>query len=384
MNPMTSESGSAPLAPPGAEDPGWRSRLSMRIYGHLVAFLFLVTIPVWIVLIQGEQLLVDQARQGALRLSRAVSGHVESSLERGRRAAKNLLVELGSPGADRARSRELLARFLTYSDLYSNAYWFDTSGNLLSFHYAVGQPSTSVREGQSLRDGDPRFATHALEALRTLETKLTPTFTTTSGRKQLTQLVPGPQGLLSLAIYSLQDRVNSCLAGLDMGATGSVMVLDGEGGVIASTGRSLPPEKLTRMLADPASREPGAILDDPAGDELTAIARIHSSDLRVIVSYAKQEVLAGVARFRVLSNIVVLALLGLALVLGWRLSRSILGPLGALLDGIRRVHAGALDHRIPSQGGDEIDVTARAFNQLADQLYRERLIEDVWREIRRA
>ncbi|MDA8520020.1 ATP-binding protein [Acidovorax sp. NCPPB 4044] len=77
----------------------------------------------------------------------------------------------------------------------------------------------------------------------------------------------------------------------------------------------------------------------------------------------------------------------LALWLSWWLARRWLAPIGALVDGARRVAGGRLDTRVPVEGDDELARLARTFNDMAEQLggleaSRRQWIGDVAHELR--
>lgn len=60
--------------------------------------------------------------------------------------------------------------------------------------------------------------------------------------------------------------------------------------------------------------------------------------------------------------------IALALVISYLLSRSILKPIGQLLEGAARLASGELDYRIPSSSSDEIGRVCQAFNDMGESL----------------
>src|SRR5262245_1175504 len=131
-------------------DLSWRSRISMRILAHLALFILGLAIPIWVVLVQGERMLMDQGREGARRLSRAIAGHVQFSLEHGQAAALNLLADLQS-NPDQIQQK--LERFLAYTDLYSNVYYYDPAGMLRAVWYRKDGTPRPIPPGQSIHSG---------------------------------------------------------------------------------------------------------------------------------------------------------------------------------------------------------------------------------------
>lgn len=72
-----------------------------------------------------------------------------------------------------------------------------------------------------------------------------------------------------------------------------------------------------------------------------------------------------------------------ALLLGVLLSRAVVAPILSLTDGIQRVARGEVAYRLPVDRGDELGDAAGAFNDMAAQLQKGRLLEDLWQERRR-
>lgn len=66
---------------------------------------------------------------------------------------------------------------------------------------------------------------------------------------------------------------------------------------------------------------------------------------------------------------VTLLCLVITLFIAYLVLRSILQPAAQLLNGVRRVHAGELQHRIEMQGSDELGALGDAFNDMATQLH---------------
>jgi signal transduction histidine kinase len=79
----------------------------------------------------------------------------------------------------------------------------------------------------------------------------------------------------------------------------------------------------------------------------------------------------------------------ISLLLGLLISRKVLGPVSALVNGARRLAKGDLEHRVPLTTSGEIGELVESFNGMADDLvvYRRRLVRAervaAWREIAR-
>jgi diguanylate cyclase (GGDEF)-like protein len=75
----------------------------------------------------------------------------------------------------------------------------------------------------------------------------------------------------------------------------------------------------------------------------------------------RQRALVGIASVFVVG-------LGIAIVVGTALARSIMAPIRALEEGAHRFGAGDLSHRVPLSGEDELTALGRTFNSMAETL----------------
>jgi HAMP domain-containing protein len=72
----------------------------------------------------------------------------------------------------------------------------------------------------------------------------------------------------------------------------------------------------------------------------------------------------------------------LAALLGLYLSAGLIGPILRLVDGIQRVARGEVAHRLEVEREDELGQAALAFNEMATQLEKGRLLEELWQSRR--
>lgn len=165
-------------------------------------------------------------------------------------------------------------------------------------------------------------------------------------------------------------------------------VTDGSGRVVARAGGDCPGAVRRLSVRAPGRDRPGgdAVLTGRAivcgREDLIATAYLPVLGLTVVLGRPSadvdsfvREVLAPVGPYGV-AGMLLAACLGLAL------ARSVVAPVLELTQGIRRVASGELGHRLPTDQRGELGAAAGAFNQLATQLAKTRLMEDLWRDTR--
>jgi signal transduction histidine kinase len=94
------------------------------------------------------------------------------------------------------------------------------------------------------------------------------------------------------------------------------------------------------------------------------ILRINQENMEQASSDAK----ASVRRSLIALGIGVAVGSALAMILAWRLSRSILGPIAAVTGAVRAIEKGNLDHPVPVVHQDEIGQFAQVFNAMVERL----------------
>jgi signal transduction histidine kinase len=101
---------------------------------------------------------------------------------------------------------------------------------------------------------------------------------------------------------------------------------------------------------------------------LSASAIIPGFDWAIIIERPVQEAYEPVYASIVRTATLLLLGLGLALIASLFLARRVIRPLGILRQGVERIGAGELSHRLELKTGDEIEVLADEFNKMTAQL----------------
>ncbi|MCP3658006.1 MULTISPECIES: sensor histidine kinase [Herbaspirillum] len=126
-------------------------------------------------------------------------------------------------------------------------------------------------------------------------------------------------------------------------------------------------------------REINQVFDMARGRDLRELLNGAIERQRKAVPIARLATERGLDRVRTQAIfMVIMTLLGAAL-LALHLGRRLQRPLERLLDGVRALRAGQLDHRVPVGSGDEFDRVAEGFNAMAAELQQHRADADAAR-----
>ncbi len=162
---------------------------------------------------------------------------------------------------------------------------------------------------------------------------------------------------------------------IKVGQTGYAYVVSREGDLIAHPDISLVLQKqnlrnLGQVQAALAGA-PGPFAAQPnlAGQQVfPAYAVIPDLGWAVLVERPTAEAYAPLYASILRTSVLLLVGLGMATLASLLISRRVVRPVGVLRQGAAQIGAGALDHRIDVQTGDELEALATEFNRMAAQL----------------
>lgn len=281
---------------------------------------------------------------------------------------------------DLAPTLELAVRF---QPLFYSIYAFDASGEIILRQYPDGPQDAEGRSQRLGHKDDEAFRQAAWASLkdgqpRTLSIKLS-----SSGNLfiPLIVAVKDPQGkivgLLSGAISAAGRGFDEMLQAMAPEPAGYVVLTDTNQKVLAHTRRS-PFERRATFQAERKTWLGGTWL--VRGDEVDfySEARLDDIGLRVLVAMPGQEALADLPLVLVKTAGAALLAMILAGIFGLRLGERLGGPIHELLEGIRQIGDGVYSHRVDLEGESEFEEVAEAVNTLAENLGRQRVIEELW------
>lgn len=344
-------------------------------------------------------------RRSAYRVNRAliqgVRSDVDNRLAFHRQTFTLLCRDPDVQSLRRPRLQRALRDFLDHAPFFFKAMGFDGDGRVVDVtwrsHYdgeekLVGRAlppdksalSETVR--RAMDEGRVRTTPPLIDAFgQSILYFVAPVWDFVDGRKVVGAVAGGFQ-LFGHEIQALLDRTA-------LPEDGYACLVDDGGRILARRGRHLPAEAASHVW--PMVREGrhvgtpyleterdflGGRIDMDGREMLVTATRLPSVGLRLIVGQPRDAVVAPARDISLRLAGFAAATLVLSLLLALALSRSLVRPLVKLVEGIRTVGQGKLSHRIDVDRSDELGEAARAFNDMADRLERQRLIEEVWTE----
>lgn len=295
----------------------------------------------------------------------------------------------------RDRQEDEVRRFLGLHPVFFKAMTFDATGRILSVVFRSHYRGEDALVGTPVAAHDPLLAAAVADAVASGATKYTsPTvdafsqailYVVTPVRHFVhdDRVVGAAAGGVQLYGHQFQDLIDRAR----LPAGGFALIADPDGAVLAGRGEGLP-----RRLGRFRLLTVRGVVDALAGereylegrvivhgrDMLAAVAPLTGTGLRLVVGRPWDAVRGPAAA-------VALRMLGFtaagvvfSVVLGLFLARSFVRPLAELVAGIRVVATGTLSHRVPVTRADELGQAAAAFNDLAAELEKRRLVEEIW------
>jgi signal transduction histidine kinase/DNA-binding response OmpR family regulator len=196
--------------------------------------------------------------------------------------------------------------------------------------------------------------------------------------------------------------IRDVVSQITIGKAGHAYVVDSRGRLIAHPDTSLvlqkrdlsslPQVRLARAIRPAASgeQEEATIGQGLRGDQvLTASVHIAALQWLVLVEQPVGEAFAPLYSSIIRSTVLVILGLALSIAASLVLARKMVRPIRALESGAAKIGAGNLGHRIDIQTGDELELMADQFNNMAGQLQQsyanlEQKVEDRTRELSEA
>lgn len=302
---------------------------------------------------------------------------------------------------------DALHSFLAFDDSFLSIFIYDREEKLQFIEYRNHFQGMNKYLGKRVGEVSPRLREAVAKSLATGEVSSFDYLRKETAESQLFILCPipgfsgtGPAvGLISIAIQMYSHQYQDLADEIDLQGRSYILVLDRKGRVLAKKGSGVPHG---RTKADQSVNEAsGGMLPTLAGvqvpdwdpndkeirsfwlkvddrDDLVTVASVPRLGATVLVGRPASEVLGLLEH--VTMRIVVFACLGLSLaVIGaLALARSLVGPILELTDGIQKVGEGATGHRVKIEGSDELAQAGEAFNRMAVQLQKGKLMEQIW------
>lgn len=191
-------------------------------------------------------------------------------------------------------------------------------------------------------------------------------------------------GIVSCAINLNGPEMMEFISGYETGKDEIMLLTDFEGKLLAGQGEALP-EGLTGMNAFELAYE----FEDTTTVEfqlegnryIGIISPVRSLNGYLIAAKSSSKIFGFLhSMFLDLGIIVIVAML-MAGVFGYIISKHLALKINLLVEGIKRVAAGVLSHRVEISGSDELSEAGGALNAMIDSLEKNRMLDVGWNEL---
>jgi HAMP domain-containing protein len=299
---------------------------------------------------------------------------------------------------------EALHTFLEYDDSFLSIYLYDRDGVTRFIEYRNHFTGANKYLNKRVGDASARLGAQVSSVTATGKTTSFDYLRKESSDSQLLILVAVPSfsgsgpnmGVLSIAIQMYSHQYQDFLDQIELEGRSYILILDRKGRVLARRG-TVPhgPSVANADLAASGGLAPilasVEVPDwDPAQGEATRWMRADDhTDLITVAPYPRlgATVLVGRPASEVLGLLESITMrfwtfaalgLGLSVIGALALSRSLARRVLELADGIKKVGEGATGHRVSVEGADELAEAGDAFNRMAEQLQKGKLMEQIW------
>lgn len=369
-----------------------------RIRDRTLALVFLASLlPVVLLGVFVGARVKNELTAQALRTQERVAEAIRQGIFIQLRAYSRQLLRLASEPTVQSmlveRQRETIYRFLDQNSSFFSVFVFQPDGTVHTLAYRNRFAGDDPLIGQSVLDPRQDRLRAVSEAFRkvvtTRELAVNESISFTGQRTELLVLLPvfsfhDPQRLVGVISCGLNiDGVvmQELIEGFG-GASGFLLLTDSKGNILARKGNGIP-VGLTRARCDrlPVGSQFESTRVDLQGQEyFVTIGPIPGVNGYILLAAPTSEVLGFVSQ--TLWGMAMLTLISLvvALCFGLWSANEFSGPIAVLLQGIRQVADGVISYRIgpEAQGDGELAEACRAFNDMAGQLEKNHLIEEIW------
>ena len=341
--------------------------------------------------LRGE--LTSQALRSQERVVEAIRQGIFMQLTGYSRQLAKLAEDPGLQSMEAPRQKSVILRFLDQNPSFFSVFVLRLDGTINSLLYRNRFAGDDQQIGTNIFSNQgPHFKAFQESFRKVLDKKQTIVNESISNYRQRNELLI----LLPIRSFTNPERlegVMSCGLNLDGvtlqellggfgGASGFLLLTDRLGNIMARKGQGIP-QGLNRVDCStwPENRaffSTNTSLDNR--DYIVTIGAVPGANGFIFLAAPRDEILGFVRHTLVGMIILTLISLGVAVGFGIWSAGELSRPIAVLLEGIHRVAEGAVSHRISdeAEGDGELAEACRAFNDMAERLEKNQMIEDVW------
>ena len=187
-------------------------------------------------------------------------------------------------------------------------------------------------------------------------------------------------GVLSCGIQIEGSHLQGTLENYFVGKSSFIVLTDRHGNIISQKGQNLPEGLMKMELSRNISETDleSTWTKFSGTDYIVTLGRIRAIGCMIAIGTPRHEVLGFISQIVWGMILVTLICLIVGVFFSVVLSETFVGPILGLIEGIQKVSEGVITHRIDVQGQDELGDACKAFNEMASQLEKNRLLEEIW------
>lgn len=319
---------------------------------------------------------------------------VEARFDEMRRDVERLAAD---PAVRSFRADELtekLRLFFAFVPLFYNVHLYDTEGTLRAVEYYTAYNDKRDKVGASnYRESPPAIRACLERAVANGESAVSDLILNSSGERIVVVAAPvfaagldgRVAGVLSAALKIEDIYFHRILESVSLDPGRYVVIADPEGTVLSALG-AIPQDLArfdfpgTRPYLREADEEYDGLVDLNGRKDYIACRGLPYVAGNLITGGPYRLAFAPVAGMLRTVFQMVAAVAILFSMLAYAVGSGLSAPIGRLIAGLARIKEGAYAHRLPETGDDEFAEAACAFNDLAEKLHRNSVIEALWRD----
>lgn len=381
--------------PPQEKSLPWHQRIGNRIVAVAVLAAFLpILILGFTIGVTVRKDLLEQAIHNQTSLTGAIQNGIDSLLKSYERELGYLAQDPDIQLMETDKQREAMYRFLDFNPVFYSCFIYRLDGDVTSIAFRNRYRGLDKKYlGRNILRAKSKEALSTREAFMAVIQSGRPSFTghiiSSSDQKMMLMMVPifdfvdinRVIGVISCAITLEGPEMKELVREYPLVGGEVLMMIDQSGRLIAHRGDRLPEGLVGISLDfDRLQNKPGMPVEFTLGENryLGTVSRIPALNSFLVAAKPRDEVLGFLHRIIFDLALVLGIALVLAVIFGFALARSLASNVTRLLEGIRLVSAGVVNHRVPVDGEDEMAEACSAFNDMVATLEKNRLMDEIW------
>ena len=280
---------------------------------------------------------------------------------------------------DAKKINPLIENFIAFSDLFFNVYIYNKDGKVISASY-FDKRSTEPYIGENFKDYKNNFPDYATKVFTDGKPRFTGTFYSKAHKLFLSYIAPIQdkneiKGIISCGIYVQDKKLERLLETLKPPYNGFIYLADEQGNTLAYTGNipSRDDIKLENLLKN-------ELLTTGGKEYRYKLTKVSQAGIYILVA-VPASIASGLLEKHTWNIILCTVLiLIIAILININFATLLTRPVSLLVEGLQEVGKGNYAFRIDFKARGEFSSAIKAFNEMAEKLQKNTIIEKIWIE----